>query len=117
MEIDTYSLITDAIAVSTVTGTVGWEAIMHRKPVIIFGMIWYENMPGVLRITNSQSASNIARFISEFEYDEHKVLAYLMAFAENSFKCYQYDGMKERMSITEKECVDNIVNAIIDSQK
>ena len=117
MEYNTYSLITGSIAVSTIVGTIGWEAIMHRKPVIMFGMFWYERMPGVLRVTDSQSATKIYDFITNYKYDEQKVLAYLMAFADNAFKCYQYDGMKERMNLPENECVDNIVNAIIQCVK
>jgi len=52
-------------------------------------------------------------FITNYVYDEKRIIAYLMAFADNSFKCYQYAGMKERMNITEEECVDNIVKAIV----
>ena len=113
MDYNTFSLIDGSIAVSTVTGTIGWEAAMRRKPVIMFGMFWYEKMPGVLRITDTASAEKMYDFITNYEYDEKKVLAYLMAFAEKSFKCYQYDGMKERMDLSEEECVDNIANAII----
>jgi len=110
---NTYQLIDGAIAVSTVAGTIGWEAAMRRKPVIMFGMFWYEKMPGVFRITDSSSAAMIYDFITNYVYDEKRIIAYLMAFADNSFKCYQYAGMKERMNITEEECVDNIVKAIV----
>ena len=112
IDYNTYSLIDGSIAVSTVSGTIGWEAAMRRKPVIMFGLFWYEKMPGVLRITDSASASKMFDFIENYQYDEKKVLAYLMAFSDNAFKCYQYDGMKERMDLSEEECVNNIVNAI-----
>lgn len=112
-ETNSYDLIAGSIAVSTVIGTIGWETIMHRKPLLMFGMFWYERMPGVFRITNSASATGIWDFIQEYKYDEQKLLAYLMAFSENSIRCYQYDGMKERMNLPENECVDNIVNVII----
>ena len=113
VDYNTYSLIDNSIAVSTVSGTIGWEAAMRRKPVIMFGMFWYERMPGVLRITDSASAKRMYDFITNYVYDEKKILAYLMAFTDNSFKCYQYDGMKERMDMSEEECVNNIVSAII----
>lgn len=113
LDYNTYELIDGSIAVSTVSGTIGWEAAMRRKPVLMFGLFWYEQMPGVLRITDSASASRIIDFISSYRYDEKKVLAYLMAFADNAFRCYQYDGMKERMNISEEECVSNIVTAIV----
>jgi hypothetical protein len=113
VDYDTFELVDGSLAVSTVTGTIGWESVMRRKPVIMFGMSWYERIPGVIRITDSASAERMYDFILNYEFDEQKILAYLMAFKDNAFKCYQYDGMKERMNISEEECVDNIANAII----
>ena len=47
--LDTYELIRRAVAVATVTGTAGWEAINLGKPVIVFGHAWYEALPGVIK--------------------------------------------------------------------
>lgn len=113
LEMDSYSLMRNATAVATVTGTVGWEALMHRIPVILFGMIWYEKLSGVLRITDSSSASKIETFINSYKFDEQKVLAYLMAFADNSIVAYHYNGRKEKMNIDENTCVTNLTNEIL----
>lgn len=40
-------LIQKSAAVSTITGTAGWEAIRFSKPVIVFGHAWYQNFFGV----------------------------------------------------------------------
>ncbi|MBT8551999.1 hypothetical protein G6731_08540 [Polynucleobacter paneuropaeus] len=45
--IDTFELIRNSKIVSTVSGTVGWEAISYGKPVIIFGTTWYKKFDGV----------------------------------------------------------------------
>ena len=113
LESDTYSLMQHAVAVATVAGTVGWEAIMHRIPVIIFGFVWYEKMPGVLRITDSASASKIMDFIDSYSYNEQQVLAYLKAFGDHSFWAYHYKGRKERTGIDEETCVNNLVSEIL----
>lgn len=113
LDIDTYTLMQNATAVATVAGTVGWEAIMHRMPVIIFGLVWYEKMPGVLRITDSESASRIMEFINSYSFNEQHVLAYLKAFADNSILAYKYKGEKERTHIDEDTCVNNIVSEIL----
>lgn len=113
LDMDTYSLLPNATAVATVAGTVGWEAIMHKIPVILFGFIWYEKMPGVLRITDSASASKIMGFINSYSYNEQHVLAYLKAFADNSFLAYHYKGRKERTNISEEICVNNLVTEIL----
>lgn len=112
-ELDSYSLMRNAKAVATVTGTVGWEAMMHRKPVIVFGMIWYEQCRSVLRITDETSASKIMSYIENYCYDEHDILAYLMAFAKNSIRAYHYQGRKEKMNLPEEECVHNIIGKLL----
>lgn len=110
---DSFQLMRHATAVATVTGTVGWEALMHHIPVIIFGLIWYEKMPGVLRVTDSASASKIDSFIKEYQFDEHKVLAYLKAYEDNSVYAYHYFGQKERTRISQETTVDNLVKQIV----
>lgn len=43
-------LMIHAEAVTTLTGTVGWEGMLLRKPVIISGNVFYENAPGVVKV-------------------------------------------------------------------
>lgn len=43
-------LIDKAVAVTTLTGTAGWEAMLLRKPVFLGGSIFYENAPGIIKI-------------------------------------------------------------------
>lgn len=113
LNIDTYTLMQNAKAVATVAGTVGWEAIMHKIPVIIFGFVWYEKMPGVLRVIDSASANKIMDFINSYSFDEQNVLAYLKAFADNAFLAYHYKGRKDITNIDEETCVTNLANEIV----
>ena len=46
---NTHSLTGAAVAVATITGTVGWEALCKKKRVICFGQPWYSGLPGVLK--------------------------------------------------------------------
>lgn len=46
---DTYDLIRNSQFVSTIAGTVGWEAISGGKNVLIFGNAWYGAAPGVYK--------------------------------------------------------------------
>ena len=112
LEMDSFELMKKAVDVATVTGTVGWEAVMHRLPVLVFGMIWFEKMPGVLRITDSGSAKKITPFLENYQYDENKNLAYLMALAKHSKRAYHYNGEKENVGIEEDDCVENLCSLI-----
>lgn len=44
---NTHELTKNAMAIATITGTVGWEALQLNKPAIIFGSPWYLSLPGV----------------------------------------------------------------------
>ena len=111
---DSFSLIENASAVATGTGTVGWEAIVRQKPVIIFGFSWYEDYDkGVLRIIDSKSASQIESFIDHYSYDEHALMAYLAAVDKLTRKAYYYQAVgKETLNMSEEECVANIVDSL-----
>jgi ribosomal protein S15P/S13E len=111
-----FDLIANSKAIGTVCGTVGWESIVRGKPVILFGISWYENYDkGVLRITDEASAKNMKDFIERYEYDEHALLAYLEAVGKNSKLAYYYKAkQKNKIGITEQQCVDNIVSSIVE---
>lgn len=115
-EVDSFALIKEAKAVSTITGTVGWEAMVRHKPVIAFGQYWYENYTkGVLRITDEDSAKNMLQFIESYQYDEHSLLAYLASVGKNTTLAYYFkDAYKDKLNISEKECVNNIVESIVE---
>lgn len=115
-EEDSFELIKHTKAVSTITGTVGWEAMVRQKPVIAFGLGWYENYSnGVLRITDENSAKNMHQFIENYQYDEHSLLAYLASVGKNTKLAYYFKAMyKKETGLNEDECINNIVNAIVE---
>lgn len=110
---DPFLLIKNSRAVSTINGTAGWEAMVLGKPVIIFGLAWYERYQGVLKIVDEKSASRIAPFIENFTYDEKSLLSYLYMFSKKSVKAYTLRGWKEKMNQAEAECVSNLANHIL----
>lgn len=114
-EIDTFTLIENSKAVSTITGTVGWEAIVRRKPVIAYGLCWYENFTrGVLRIKDKNSENKIMDFINNYKYDEHSLLAYLASVGKSTNRAYYFKENHEiNMGMTETECVRNLTYEII----
>jgi len=51
---DTFDLIENAIAVSSITGTVGFEGLFAGKPFLMFGMQSYMYAPGVYNIRTNK---------------------------------------------------------------
>lgn len=111
-DFDSFLLIQQSKAVSTVTGTVGWEAIVLKKPVIIFGLTWYEKYNGVLRVSDEKSANLIRNFIEEFSYSHRSLMAYLFTYSKIMLEAYVYRGVKDRVNQSEKDCIKNICLAI-----
>ena len=116
---NTFTLINNCQAVCTITGTVGWEAIVRQKPVIAFGLCWYENYAkGVLRITDGESEKKIFDFIQNYHYDERSLKAYLAAVGKETRLAYYFkNAYKDNLDITEQECIGNLVEAIIEQLK
>lgn len=112
-EIDSFTLMTNAIAVSTVTGTVGWEAAVRKKPVVIFGLVWYERMKGVLRVIDDQTASGIYEFIMNYKYNEQNILSYLYTFSQHSILAYHYKGYNKKVSYSKEMSANNIKESIV----
>jgi len=113
-KVTSFELFKNAKAVSTCLGTVAWEAMLHKIPAIIFGISWYENYQGVLRIITDDDAKKIQSFIENFQFDEQALLAYLAAFSQLTKRAYYYRAMwKNELNITEEECVSNITESIV----
>lgn len=62
---NTFSLIENAQFVATISGTVGWEAIKGGKNVLLFGMAWYQTLPGVFAYKAGITIEDITQFHSE----------------------------------------------------
>ena len=112
LKMDSFTLIKNSIAVSTVTGSVGWESVVRKKPVIIFGVIWYECMRGVLRVKDDESASKIYDFINNYEYSEQALYAYLYTFSQHTIQAYHYRDYKELTGISHDDSVARIAQSI-----
>jgi hypothetical protein len=54
-----FDLIDKAAAVATITGTVGVEAIVRRKPVIVFGLAQYRDCRGVFLVRSADEARSV----------------------------------------------------------
>lgn len=66
--VSTFDLIQNSEAVLTVTGSAGWEGYLLGKPVIVLGHVFYNFLPGVLRMSlwDSQFHVKVADYIRNF---------------------------------------------------
>jgi hypothetical protein len=67
-------LIRGSLSVATITGTAGWEALFHGKPVLVFGSAWYREFPGVTTFTDEL---NVSEFLRTVPPDEAEIVSFL----------------------------------------
>jgi hypothetical protein len=68
-------LIEESIAVSTINGTIGFQALCRGKPVITFGYSWYDRLNGCISVGRGQTIPNTEELMSKTtELKENKEL-------------------------------------------
>lgn len=60
--VDTYKLIEKSQFVATITGTAAWESITGGKPALIFGHVWFETLPGIIRYHEGLKKEDILNY-------------------------------------------------------
>jgi hypothetical protein len=68
-KVDTNNLIENSKFVATITGTVGWEAILAGKSVLYFGIAWYGSFSGCTKFTSETTLEEIL----ENKPDQNKI--------------------------------------------
>jgi len=61
-DISTYELMSKAKFISTITGTVGWEAISGGKNALVFGSPWYLSLNGVFKYSPNLKLEHILNY-------------------------------------------------------
>jgi hypothetical protein len=80
----TFDLIRKSRAVATITSTAGWEAFVLGKPVLVFGRVFFQEFPNVLKLDiDDDTPRKVASYLDGFRPDEkaieRAVIAYFAA--------------------------------------
>ncbi len=69
----------------TITGTGGWESILFKKPIITFGDVYYNDVPGVKRCYGFEELPYLVKEqLETWKHDENSLLNYYTALYEDS---------------------------------
>ncbi|HSJ05557.1 MAG TPA: hypothetical protein VK936_02570 [Longimicrobiales bacterium] len=83
---DNHVLIRDAALVVTVTGTAGWEAIVHHRPVLVFGESQYLGLEAGYHVASRRPLhDDIAAAMAVPPVPDEALLAYIAATLVHSF--------------------------------
>ncbi|MGB0879298.1 MAG: hypothetical protein ACPGTO_01885 [Polaribacter sp.] len=108
-----FDLIDNSLAIATLTGTIGVEALFRKKTPIVFGTAWYESLPSVIRIKDKNDLKKINSLskLTELINIEQCTIA-LNRIYLNCIKANHYKGVKERSSVTMEDSIINLVKFI-----
>ncbi len=110
---ESLKLIEKSIAVSTITGTAGFEALMKEKPSIIFGFPWYKDCDGVFNIKVQDDLIGALNLILvEYKVDVNKVKYFLQAIFNVSEKIYINNSNKSSIKNTAHNNTQSIIRLI-----
>ena len=113
---DPFTLIDNSVAVVTISGTIGWEAIIRGKPALVFGRAWYENMPGAFRIKTTNNLVEAYEIINSTEVNRGKdgIKEYEKNISLQLVNAVHYKSAQHNRDLTEVESANNIVLKLIE---
>jgi len=101
-ETDSRSLVKHATVVCIVSGSIGLEALIMKKPVIHFGRVPFEALPDCMIrrvIELEQTAAVIGEMLLQHQHDEASLIAYICAVIELSVSIDFYSVLLGRQGV------------------
>jgi hypothetical protein len=69
----------------TITSTSAWETLLFKKPIISFGDVFYNDIPGVKRCRGFEELPYLVKEqLENWKHDESKLISYISALLEDS---------------------------------
>ena len=110
IETSTYDLLENCQFASTITGSIGWEAITGGKNVLVFGWgVWYKTLPGVFSYDENFKFEDILKYKINHSELETK-LGFLFSKMANGVVYYNYELIVE--DFTKEQNANLIIEAI-----
>lgn len=115
IKVDSIQLTSNSLAVATITGTAGWEAIFNKKPVLLFGTIFYKHLKGVVYVTDQASISDAIEKIKKgsFEFaDIRDIRQYLKAIDQVTYTGVMDEEYFRNSAFSKQQSIDQFSSAI-----
>ena len=84
MDTDTIKLLDNCVAVGSITGSVGYEALYKKKPYLMFGYQIMRYSPVTFNIRNKEDCENALKkiFAGDFKINDNEIRAFLKVMGE-----------------------------------
>jgi len=101
-DLNSKPLVANAHLVATIAGSIGWEAVLRRKPVVLFGHAPYEFLPrSMVHLVKDLGnlEKEIMDLMRDYEYQEVAVTAYVAAMMSESAPVNLYSNLQGRRGV------------------
>ena len=107
-----FDLLDNAVAIATVTGSVGWQAVNRGKPALVFGNPWYLGCEGIFSIRSSKDCLHALKKIQDgYQVNDHKVRVFATALENVGIKL-DLEGKTKRFQDAYIAAAEAIAGAI-----
>jgi hypothetical protein len=107
-----FDLLDNAVAIATVTGSVGWQAVNRGKPALVFGNPWYLGCEGVFSIRSFEDCRFALKKIQEgYEVDDNRVRVFAVALEKVGIRL-DLEGKTKRFQDSYVATSDTIASVI-----
>lgn len=90
---DTHALTRGADVVFTISGTVGWEAVLYDRPLVIFGDIFYQAYDRAVTVKEPESlAEVVAALLRDHRPDEEALETFIAAVLARTHPGFMWHG-------------------------
>lgn len=111
--VNSLGLITNAYAVTTLTGTAGWEAMLLKKPVILGGNIYFDNAPGVKKVNDAYDEFRDC-LDTQSTIDDSEIIKYLCEYLSNIYEGCVYFSVPKYLA---EENICKVARSLFDKMK
>jgi len=106
-ETESHKLLSESKAVITISGSVGWEALVNNVPVIVFSNVWFDKHPDIHKPKSFDDFQKIINTELNVPKDENSELfltkLFLLSSKGNPYNRKLYD---------DSENIQNIIKSI-----
>lgn len=113
-DLNTYELVDNSICVSTITGSSGWEALLRKKPVLMFGTRFYEACYGAFSVSSVEDVEEaLSKILSgKIQITNEKINSFLCALDHYTFEGFTSKLDERIATVSMRQSIINKVNMI-----
>mgnify|MGYP001599792972 CR=1 FL=1 len=114
VETSSFELIRNCVAVANVTGSSAFEAVLRLKPALIFGYEWYQDCPGIFRVSSSEDCRRtFERIKNGATHTDAQLINYLALVGRCTFRGYIDPSTRIDSPVSSKENAENLTRALL----